>query len=186
MFGLRSGDNQYMTTTHTPPQSKDDLERRLDQSWSRLERRLEALDARQLTGPTDPAGWTAKDHLAHLAAWERSMVYLLQGRPRHEGLGVDEAVYLDGNDDAINAVIQAATKDLPLADVQAVLRSTHQELRSLVASMGVEDLRQPYSHFLPDEPGEDDGRPIIERISANGDAHVDTHLGYIEVIVARA
>lgn len=174
-----------MSTTHTPPRTKVELEHRLHQSFSRLERRFEVLDARQLDGPTDPAGWTAKDHLAHLAAWERSMVHLLQGRPRHEGLGVEEAVYLDGDDDATNAVIQAATKDLPLDDVRSVLTATHQELRSLVASMSDEDLRQPYSHFLPDEPGEDDGRPIIERISANGDAHFDIHLGYIEVIVAR-
>jgi len=168
------------------PQSKPELERRLDASWDRLQRRIGELDAGQLDGPADSAGWTAKDHLAHLAAWERSMVYLLQGKPRHEGLGVEEAVYLDGDEDAINAVIQAATRDLPLADVLAVLRSTHEHLRSLVAEMSDEDLRQPYSHFLPDEPGRDDGRPIIERISANGDAHFAEHLGYIEVILRPA
>lgn len=173
-----------MSETQPPPRSKDELERRLDRSWSGLERRLEAFDDGQLNGPTDPAGWTAKDHLAHLAAWARSMVYLLQGRPRHEGLGVEEAVYLEGDDDAINAVIQAAAKDLPLVDVRALLQSTHGQLRSLVAAMSEDDLRQSYSHYLPNEPGRDDGRPIIERISANGDAHYDEHLQYIEVIVA--
>lgn len=111
------------------------------------------------------------------------MVFLLQGRPRHEGLGVTESLYLDGDEDAINAAIQAVSKDLPLPDVLAVLGATHEDLRSRVAAMNEEDLHQPYSRFLPDEPGRDDGRPIIERISANGDAHFAEHLGYIEVIV---
>lgn len=168
-----------------PPGSKAELERRLDASWSLLEQRIGGLDERQLTGPADPAGWTAKDHLAHLAAWERSMVYLLQGKPRHQGLGVEEAIYLEGGDDAINAVIQSATSDLPLADVLAVLRSTHEQLRSLVAAMSDEELRQPYSHFLPDEAGEDSGEPILGRISGNGDAHFAEHLGYIEAIVSQ-
>ncbi|MDQ3654319.1 MAG: DinB family protein [Chloroflexota bacterium] len=175
-----------MLSEQGPPRSKSELERRLDASWSLLEQRIGALDERHLTGPMDPAGWTAKDHLAHLAAWERSMVYLLQGKPRHEGLGVEEAIYLEGNDDTINAVIQSATRDLPLADVLAVLRSTHEQLRSLVAAMSDEDLQKPYSHFLPDEPGEDRREPILGRISGNGDAHFAEHLGYIEAIVGEA
>jgi len=175
-----------MSTEQGPPRSKSELERRLDASWSLLEQRIDKLDERQLTSPADPADWTAKDHLAHLAAWERSMVYLLQGQPRHEGLGVEEAIYLDGDDDAINAVIQSATGDLPLADVLAVLRSTHEQLRALVASMSDEELQKPYSHFLPEEPGEDSGEPILGRISGNGDAHFAEHLGYIEAIVSRA
>ncbi len=175
-----------MSTEQGPPRSKSELERRLDASWSRLEQRIGEFDERQLTGPADAAGWTAKDHLAHLAAWERSMVYLLQGQPRHEGLGVEEAIYLEGDDDAINAVIQSATKDLPLADVLAVLRTTHEQLRALVESMSDEQLQQPYSHFLPDEPGEDSGEPILGRISGNGDAHFAEHLGYIDVVVGEA
>lgn len=175
-----------MSSADLLPRTKDDLERRFDRSWARLAGRIDQLDERQLTGPTDPAGWTAKDHLAHLAAWERSMVFLLRSRPRHEGLGVDETTYLEGNEDAINAVIQRATRDLPLADVLASMRATHRDLLALIAPMSDDDLRQPYLHFLPDEPGEDDGRPIIERISANGDAHFAEHLGYIEVIVGSA
>ncbi len=172
-----------MSSADLLPRTKDELHRRLDRSWSRLAGRVDQLGERLLTGPTDPAGWTAKDHLAHLAAWERSMVFLLRGEPRHEGLGVEETVYLDGDENAINAVIQQATRNLPLADVLANLRATHRELLALIEPMGDVDLHRTYSHFLPDEPGEDDGRPIIERISGNGDVHFAEHLGYIEVIV---
>lgn len=171
-------------THDTTPRNKTDLEARIDQSWSQLEGAIDGLSEAQLTEPRDKAGWNAKDHLAHVAAWERSMVYLLQGLPRHEGLGVEESVYLDGSEDEINAVIQEASKNLALTEVRAVLRATHEQLRTLVAAMSGEDLRKTYSQFLPNEPGEDDGRPILARISGNTDTHFDTHRGYIEKIVA--
>lgn len=171
-------------TEQATPRNKAELEQRIEQSWARLKQTIESPTEDQMTGPTDAAGWTARDHLAHLAAWERSMVYLLQGQPRHEGLGVEESVYLEGSEDEINAVIREASKGLALSEVRAVLRATHEQLLTLVSSMSDEDLRKTYSQFLPDEPGGDDGEPIMARISGNTDSHFDTHRGYIEKIVA--
>lgn len=165
------------------PATKADLERCLDDAWNRLWQRIDTFDPGQLDGPADPAGWTAKDHLGHLATWERSMTFLLRGRPRHEGLGVAEELYLTGDDDAINAAIQARTKDRSLEDVLVDLRATHQRLRSQVAAMTDEELQRPYAYFLPDEPGKDSGEPILSRISGNGDRHFAEHLGYIEIII---
>ena len=45
----------------------------------------EGLSEEQMTTIHDPQGWAAKDHLVHIAAWERSVAVFLQGRPRHEG-----------------------------------------------------------------------------------------------------
>lgn len=174
-------------TEAADPKTKAEILARMDASWDRLMQYVNACSPESLTGPTDPAGWTAKDHLAHLAAWERSMVYLLQGLPRHEGLGVEEAVYLEGGFDEINAVIQQASSDLPLEDVLALLASVHAQLRGIVEALPESELQQPYSHFLPDEPGRDDDQsPIILRISGNSDHHFDEHLPYIERIVATA
>jgi hypothetical protein len=173
-----------MTVSETLPRNKAELESRITSSWSQLEQTIDSLTEEQLTEPRDPAGWSAKDHLAHLAAWERSMVYLLQNQPRHEGLGVEESVYLESEEDDINAVIQQASKDLSLGEVLTLLRTTHEQLRELVSAMSDEDLQQTYSHFLPDEPGRDDGNPILWRISGNTDSHFDAHRGYIEAIVA--
>jgi hypothetical protein len=165
------------------PRKKAEALERMDASWARLTQYVNALDEQQLTERRDAVGWTAKDHLAHLTAWERSMVYLLQGKPRHEGLGVEESTYLDCGFDEINAAIREATRDLPLDDVLGELRSTHEQLRALVSSMSEEDLQQPYAYFLPNEPGRDDGQPILARISGNADGHFDEHLPYIEKIV---
>ena len=172
-----------MTHTDTQPRTKAELERELDQGWSSLEALLSELTEEEMTGPTDAQGWTVKDHLAHLAAWERSMVYLLEGKPRHEGLGVTEATY-QGDIDDLNAAIRAASKDVPLDTVMKLLRTTHDTLREQVAAMSEDDLQQTYSHFLPDEPGKDDGRPILARISGNSGGHYAEHIPWMEAIVA--
>ncbi len=157
---------------------------RIDESWLRLNGFIESLTPAQLAGPTDAAGWTVKDHLAHLAAWERGLVFLLQRRPRHEGMGVEESVYLQAGLDDLNEAIRQVTVDTPIDEVIADLRGTHEQLRAMIAAMPEDDLRRTYSWFLPDEPGEDDGRPIISRIAANTDGHFDEHLPWMQAIVA--
>lgn len=157
---------------------------RIDEAWLRLNGFIESLTPAQLAGPTDAAGWTVKDHLAHLAAWERGLVFLLQRQPRHEGMGVEESVYLGEDLDALNEAIRQTTVNTPIDEVIADLRATHEQLRAMIVAMPDEDFRRPYSWFLPDEPGDDDGRPIIARIAANTDGHIDEHLPWVEAIVA--
>jgi hypothetical protein len=165
-----------------PPESKADLLARTDRAWAELQATIANFSPEQLTSPTDAGGWTAKDHLAHLTAWERSMIFLLQHRARHEGLGVSESLYLTGDEDAINASIQKQTRALPLDQVLAELTATHEELLALVRELPESELRQPYSYFLPDDPGIDSGEPIIWRISGNTNEHFALHRGYIEHI----
>jgi uncharacterized protein (TIGR03083 family) len=156
---------------------------RIDESWLRLNGFIESLTPAQLTEPTDAEGWSVKDHLAHLTAWERGMVFLLQRRPRHEGMGVEEAVYLADDLDGLNEAIRQVTMDTPIDEVIQDLRGTHEQLRAMIVAMPDEDLRRTYSWFLPAEPGMDDGRPIISRIAANTDGHFDEHLPWMQAIV---
>jgi uncharacterized protein (TIGR03083 family) len=157
----------------------------VDASWQRLQAEIAAIPAAKLTGPTDPAGWTAKDHLAHLAAWERSMLFLLKGRPRHEGLRVAEEVYLSGDYDRINDAIFQHVRDQSLADVIENHAGIHARLREVMDTLPTSEYLQPYNHFLPDEPGRDDGRPIHERLGHNLGEHYTEHLGYIRALVGR-
>ena len=64
-------------------------------------------------------GWTVKDHLTHMAAWERSTAFLLRRQPRHEGLGVPEEVYLHAGVHKINAAIREQTADRSLDEAFA-------------------------------------------------------------------
>ena len=163
---------------------RDELLSDMDASRDELDRTVARTGSDRLTMPSDKQGWTGQDHLEHLAAWERSMVYLLQGKPRHEGLGVDEAIYLGHDYDPINEAIRINTPPRTLDQTLAHLASVHEQLRTLVAALDDEDLALPYAHFLPDEPGQVDPSPISGRISMNTDEHIREHLGYIEIIAS--
>lgn len=164
--------------------TKTELMDQIDRGWVALEEGLRRLTPEQLTNVRDPEGWSAKDHLTHLAAWERSVVYFLEGKPRHEGLGVDRTTYETG-EEKINAVVQQQTGSMSLDDALAALRDVHTRLLVLLEPLSDEDLRKPYRAFLPDEPGEGDGPPAVQVIYGNTADHFREHLGWITELVER-
>jgi hypothetical protein len=168
-----------------PPRDKADLLARIDASWTALQGFIDGTDPMKLTESRDAEGWSVKDHLSHIAAWERSMLYLLQGRPRHEGLGVDEQLYLDGGFNEINAAIHDQTTDRSLDEALADLRWTHEQLLDQIDRLTDADLRQTYSHFLPDEPGDETGEPILGRLAGNTYEHYDEHRDWMESIATQ-
>ncbi len=155
----------------------------IERSWAALETVVRPLTDAQMAA-RGPERWSAKDHLAHLMAWENSMVYLLQGRARHLGLGVDEALYLRGNDDEINAAIQNKHRDRPPAEVLSQQRSVHERMIAALVDLSDADLRKTYSQYLPAEPGKDTGEPILNRIAGNTYEHFDEHSADIQSVVA--
>jgi hypothetical protein len=105
--------------------TKAELIDAIERAWSTLNTMLDRLTPSQLM-LKDAEGWTVNDHVTNMAIWERSVVFLLQGKPRHAGLGVDERVYEQGDVDVINAVIQQHNNNLPWDDAlqQFCLRAT--------------------------------------------------------------
>ena len=94
--------------TKRPVNTKAELLATIESTWASLDAALDRLTDRQKTRLKDAQGWTVKDHLIHLPAWERSVVFFLQGQPRHAGLGVDEALYENGSADDVNAAIHVS------------------------------------------------------------------------------
>ena len=119
----------------TTPETAAATLARFDRAWAELDGTVRALDERALTDVRDPVGWSAKDHLMHVAVWEQALHAKLDGRPRHEALGIDPAADASGDDDAINAAIFAGTRHRPLRDVLAALRDTHAATRARVAAL---------------------------------------------------
>lgn len=158
----------------------------IEHAWTALNTALDRLTEAQMTTLKDAQGWTVKDHIIHLTSWERSVVFFLQGQPRHAGLGVDEALYLKGTDDDINAVIYQQRKGLPLAEALGQFRDVHRQLLKLLEPLTDAGLRQPYRHYLPDEPGDGDGPPAIEVIYGNSADHFTEHRAWIEALVGNA
>jgi hypothetical protein len=166
--------------------TKAELLTHIERDWTALHDRLDQLSEADMTTLTNADGWTVKDHIAHLTAWERSVIFLLQGKPRHAGLGVPEAVYQKGSYDDINELIFEQEKDRPLTAVIAQFHQTHRELLDLLQPLTDADLHKPYAHYLPDEPGDGDGPPAINVVYGNTAHHFREHLGWIEALVGDA
>lgn len=166
------------------PTSLPDLVDAITDAWVRLNTTLDTIDDDTATGVTDANDWTPRDHVANLIAWERSMLFLLQQRPRYEGLGVSREQYLSENVDGINEVIRSANQDRSWMAVRSELEDNHAAFMSLLSTLTWDDLHLPYSHFLPDEPGDESGDPIVYWVYGNTVRHFDEHREWIEELLS--
>jgi hypothetical protein len=161
--------------------TKANLLRRIEIAWNDLQSFLGTLSAEQLTQPTDAAGWTAKDHIIHLAAWIDGVMSLLDGKSQREGMDIDPATWKRG-DDAINAVIQQRYRDIPLDEVLRIFRQKHEQLAAKINAMTEEELLLPYRHY---DQASTEERPVIWWIIGNSVMHYPEHKPWIAALVGR-
>jgi uncharacterized protein (TIGR03083 family) len=168
------------------PATKTKLIDRIDRSWRDLQATIQSLAPEQLTTPTDAAGWSVKDHLAHLTAWERAMVSLLNERPQWEGPGLTQEEYFSRDIDAVNEIIRERTLDTSPDDVLQDLEQTTSNLLRLIRQMPEERLQLPYSEFVTGHPGRpgSDEPTIITTLSEDTWQAFEEHRTYIERIVS--
>ena len=159
--------------------TKANLLAEIAHGWSALNGTFDHLTEPQMTMLHDTQGWTVKDHIIHLSSWERSVVFFLQNKPRHVGLGVEEALYLNGTADGINDAIFQQSLDISLAEALAQWRDGHEELLKLIQPLTDADLQKPYRRYLPDESGEGDGPTAYDLIFGNTAGHFADHRGWI-------
>jgi hypothetical protein len=150
----------------TSQETSAELRHRVDQAWNELQRTVASLTPRELTEVRDPAGWAVKDHLIHIAAWEQAFLAGLDGRPRHEALGIDPADDRGDDFDAINAAIFARHRDRSLGDVQAAVEVSHREVRARLAGPAAR-------------------RPAPGDVAGNTWEHYREHHGWIRELVGR-
>ena len=167
-----------MGKSNTKTQLFADMER----DWRALHAHLARLTEQQMTSVHDPEGWAVKDHLAHLAAWEESILVLFQDKPRHQGLGVAEELYASGSFDAVNAAIYEQRKDLSLDQVLSRLQSPHDQLLALVRPLSDDELNRPASSYFRNlSPAE--RRRLADLVRENTAEHYAEHLEWIEALV---
>ena len=160
--------------------SKAELLANIERGWNDLQSYLAALSYEQVTIPTDPAGWTAKDHLAHLAVWEDNINALLEKTPSWEYMGVDRDLWESWDWDKQNAVIQQRYKDISLRDLQNMFFGIHERLIEKIKSLSDADLQRPYKDYQPDSTTD---QPIIHSMLGDTYEHYAEHKDYINVIV---
>ena len=159
------------------PQNTAALLERILRDWIALEQTFAGLSEEQMNVP-GTGGWSIKDHLAHLAAWEQFMLqHHLQGRPEHEVVQVDEATWKTLDEDGENAILHQRSQARSLVEVLAERRRSHEQVVATLEHTPFADLMKPH---YPDDPK---ARPLIEGVIGNTYEHYQEHRGYIEALI---
>lgn len=143
---------------------------------------LEAVVAGVARGAMERAaadGWSVRDHLAHVTAWERSLLALLRGQSRAAAVGLSDEEEAALDTDAINARIAAAARSLSLDEVVAQFHESHREVLGVLAPMTDADFALPYSHYQPNDPPYN-GQPVIGWVAGNTFEHYGEHTGWLK------
>lgn len=164
------------------PQTKADLLTQMARGRAALEQALGQLSEAQLTRPGPNGGWAIKDHLAHLAAWERGIAALLQRRPRWAVMGLDEAAISNYDEEGVNALIYQQNRDRSLAEVLTDFHEAHRQMLAALDDLSETELFKPYSYYTGGEAG-DNPRPIIAWIVGNTYEHYAEHQAWIEAML---
>jgi hypothetical protein len=171
-------DNQEADKQKEQLPNKAELTQRISDSRTALEEMLNSLSQEQLIQPGS-SGWSIKDHLAHLAAWELGIAELLRCRPRFAAMQVEEAVSQGKSEEEINDLIYHQHTALPLDEVMQKFREAHSQLLAVLNELDDKDLLKPYASFAV-EGGTTQQKPVVNWIIGNTYAHFDEHLGYIQ------
>jgi hypothetical protein len=130
---------------------------------SRLDAAVNAIPDAAMADRVDDE-WTRKDVIAHLEAWERRAVELL------ERLRAGDPMTDREDTDDINARFFARDRDRSLADVRAGERDAYALMLATIDGAPDEELFDG-SHFAWTE-----GDPLADWFRSNGDEHYEEHL----------
>jgi len=155
----------------------------IERSWNQLDALLQSLGPNDLT-ITGADGWEVKDHLIHIAAWEHSLLALLEGGDRRQAMGVGQGV---DETDAINAAVWAMHREKTPAQALDYFHQTHALLVKRLGSMSDADLQLPYNHYQPNDPRDPgDDRPAVDWVAGNTYEHYAEHIAWIAQLVKDA
>jgi hypothetical protein len=156
-------------TIDSPPIDKADLLDRIQRAWSALMQTIEGLSPEQMDAPL-AGGWSVKDHLAHLAAWEQFMLhYHLGGQPPHQAMGFDPATFKGLDEDGINALIYERSQDHTVEEILDNFKRSHSEVLATLEQMKFADLLLPR---FAEDPSRD---PVIYWVIGNTCDHYQEH-----------
>jgi hypothetical protein len=156
------------------PKDKTELMQRIEREWTALLLTVERLSPERMTAP-DAGGWSPKDNLAHLTAWEQFMIrYHLKGEAPHLVMQVDEATYEGLGDDEMNAILFERNRGRTVEQVLRDLHSSHSQVIAELEETAFADLLKQRD---ADDPNR---RPVIDGVIGNTYDHYREHRGVIE------
>ena len=161
-------------------QTKPLLEK-IDDAWNELSRLVAKLGPEGLMARAAD-GWSVKDHLAHVAAWEHSLIGLIEGQDRLKAMGLDKP--LEENTDVVNDALFKLHEHETADQALTYFRDSHAQLMNALGKLTDADLEKPYSHFQPSDP--DVMRPVIGWVAGNTYEHYAEHIDWINQLLSRS
>lgn len=129
--------------------------------------------------------WSAADHLAHAAVWERHRLAVLRGEDPAAAVGIPAAEWAAQDEDAMNALIAARWIGRPLPEVLAEVVAVRDALAEALANEPAERLATAYRTLHPEDDDRGDG-PAGEWAVGIAEVHIDAHLADIRALLMRA
>lgn len=171
-----------MENNETPmPTNKAQLLQGVGQAHDELERTLALLRSEQMTEPLLEGGWSVKDLMAHLSAWEQLTIERIAVRHDAEKLAEIYRRFGEGDEglDNLNNELFLAEKDKPLPDVRRDFNQSYSDFMQMVADLPEEDLFQEGRSLIWD------GAPLWGLIAGNSFTHYHEHTAQIQTIIDR-
>lgn len=176
-------DDNWQADLEAAPRTTEALLGHVDRAWTQLQQTLAELRADDWTEVRDSNGWTIKDHLAHITAWEQSLLALLKGRDRTAAQGLGDVNTDDLDVDAVNALIRERNGNRTLDEVRSAFQRSHADVRAAISALSDDDLKKPYAHYQPNDP-EARQDPVVGWIIGNTVEHYWEHNGWIRQLLA--
>ena len=136
-----------------------------------------ALSDDVLETPGPGGGWPVKDHLSHIAAWERMIVAHLTDGSDAEIAGMAPDAYVQASLDPINGHLHDLHHDDLVASVRVEFADAHAAILAFIETMPETRLSEVY---WDDDPA---GRTVLEKISGDTYLHYREHAAWIREIV---
>jgi hypothetical protein len=155
---------------------------RIESAWNQLVALVDELEGAGSLTKIGADGWLVKDHLAHIGAWEQSLLALIEGRDRLAGMGLREPV--EENTDAINEAVRKLHENDTADEALGYFRDSHAQLVAALGRLSDADLEQPYSHYQPGDP--DQKRPVADWVGGNTYEHYAEHVGWINQLLSES
>ncbi len=164
------------------PRTKGELLARIDSDWTALRRDVDAVE-HGLREVEAADGWSVKDHVSHIGAWEEGLRALLEKGDRQAAMGVAGLPAQSGFDE-INAAIRLLHHNKSWNVVEDEALVIHAGLLNVLSRMTDEELLHPFSHYEPSSAGLDHGgNPIYAWIKGNTYEHYAEHRPWIASLI---
>jgi hypothetical protein len=155
----------------------------IEKGWAELNALVDSLGPPGLT-ITGSDGWAVKDHLVHIAAWEHSLLALLDGSDRRSAMGVPGVAE---ETDAVNAAVWALHRNKTPGQALDYFRNAHAALMRMLGAMSDAELQLPYNHYQRNDPrSESDDRPVVDWVAGNTYDHYAEHIAWINQLVEKS